>query len=269
MGGQSRRGPFQPALSRRSRAGREIEAPVVLHLEGARRATPSANPWLGRGGAARHRHRGPCEEGVEAARRGDRGGGGAGGHTGTINPFALMNEVRQLGDQFAIVLVGGHAHRPRRAGCRDHGRRSRLYRHALHRHPRGDGGRGAQAHDPPTRAHPTSSSPPLSTAHRPTGWTPSPLAAGIDLDVLRTTLPTGDRRRRRRTRSAGRTSTRQATGSGTSTTCRPRPSSAGAWSRSTARLVPPCRRAMRKGSIRPRLGSPACARLSPIKVETA
>ena len=33
--------------------------------------------------------------------------GGAGGHTGTINPFALMNEVRQLGDHFAIVLAGG------------------------------------------------------------------------------------------------------------------------------------------------------------------
>src|SRR5258708_3273347 len=33
--------------------------------------------------------------------------GGAGGHTGTINPFALMNEVRQLGEQFAIVLAGG------------------------------------------------------------------------------------------------------------------------------------------------------------------
>jgi nitronate monooxygenase len=33
--------------------------------------------------------------------------GGAGGHTGTINPFALMNEVRQLGDGFAIVLAGG------------------------------------------------------------------------------------------------------------------------------------------------------------------
>jgi nitronate monooxygenase len=33
--------------------------------------------------------------------------GGAGGHTGTINPFALMNEVRQLGDSFAVVLAGG------------------------------------------------------------------------------------------------------------------------------------------------------------------
>jgi nitronate monooxygenase len=33
--------------------------------------------------------------------------GGAGGHTGTLNPFALMNEVRQLGDHFAIVLAGG------------------------------------------------------------------------------------------------------------------------------------------------------------------
>jgi len=33
--------------------------------------------------------------------------GGAGGHTGTINPFALLNEVRQLGGDFAIVLAGG------------------------------------------------------------------------------------------------------------------------------------------------------------------
>src|SRR5258707_11334919 len=37
--------------------------------------------------------------------------GGAGGHTGTINPFALMNEVRQLGDHFAIVLAGGQRNR--------------------------------------------------------------------------------------------------------------------------------------------------------------
>jgi len=32
--------------------------------------------------------------------------GGAGGHTGTINPFALMNELRQLTDK-PIVLAGG------------------------------------------------------------------------------------------------------------------------------------------------------------------
>jgi len=29
--------------------------------------------------------------------------GGAGGHTGTINPFALMNEVRQLGDHSTLL----------------------------------------------------------------------------------------------------------------------------------------------------------------------
>src|SRR5258707_733770 len=42
--------------------------------------------------------------------------GGAGGHTGTLNPFALMNEVPQLGEDFAVVLAGGRDYRPRGRG---------------------------------------------------------------------------------------------------------------------------------------------------------
>ena len=53
---------------------------------------------------ANHRH---AEKALEAGVDGVIAvAGGAGGHTGTINPFALMNEVRQLGDHFAIVLAG-------------------------------------------------------------------------------------------------------------------------------------------------------------------
>ena len=35
--------------------------------------------------------------------------GGAGGHTGTINPFALVNEIREITDR-PIILAGGMSH---------------------------------------------------------------------------------------------------------------------------------------------------------------
>ena len=35
--------------------------------------------------------------------------GGAGGHTGTINPFALVNEIREITDK-PIILAGGMSH---------------------------------------------------------------------------------------------------------------------------------------------------------------
>ena len=159
--------------------------------------------------------------------------GGAGGHTGTINPFALMNEVRQLGDHFAIVLAGGLttgrdvlAAETMGADLAYIGTRFIATREAM----------AAEAHKRmilDTRATDVFFTASIDGA--PANWlTPSLLAAGIDLDVLRRPCPARSWRRRR-TRSAGRTSTRRATASGTSTTCRPRPSSAGAWSRSTAR----------------------------------
>ena len=58
---------------------------------------------------------------------------GAGGHAGTLSPFALVQEIRQWFDG-PLLLVGRDRQRrrdPRRAG---HGRRPRLYRLALHRH---------------------------------------------------------------------------------------------------------------------------------------
>src|SRR5215217_1724720 len=93
--------------------------------------------------------------------------GGAGGHTGTINPFALMNEVRQLGDHFAIVLAGGLT-----TG------RDVLAAETM----------GADLGYIDTRATDVFLTASIDGA--PANWlTPSLLAAGIDLDVLRTTLP--------------------------------------------------------------------------------
>jgi nitronate monooxygenase len=114
--------------------------------------------------------------------------GGAGGHTGTINPFALMNEVRQLGEDFAVVLAGGLttgrdvlAAETMGADLAYIGTRFIATREAM----------AADAHKQmilDTRATDVFLSASIDGA--PANWlTPSLLAAGIDLDVLRTTLP--------------------------------------------------------------------------------
>jgi nitronate monooxygenase len=114
--------------------------------------------------------------------------GGAGGHTGTINPFALMNEVRQLGDHFAVVLAGGMstgrdvvAAQAMGADLAYIGTRFIATREAM----------AADAHKKmilDTRATDVFLTASIDGA--PANWlTPSLLAAGIDLDVLRTTLP--------------------------------------------------------------------------------
>jgi nitronate monooxygenase len=114
--------------------------------------------------------------------------GGAGGHTGTINPFALMNEVRQLGDHFAIVLAGGLttgrdvlAAETMGADLAYIGTRFIATREAM----------AAEGHKRmilDTRATDVFLTASIDGA--PANWlTPSLLAAGIDLDVLRTTLP--------------------------------------------------------------------------------
>ena len=115
--------------------------------------------------------------------------GGAGGHTGTINPFALMNEVRQLGDHFAIVLAGGLttgrdvlAAETMGADLAYIGTRFIATQEAM----------AAADHKKmilDTRATDVFLTASIDGA--PANWlTPSLVAAGIDLDVLRTTLPT-------------------------------------------------------------------------------
>src|SRR5258707_7738491 len=74
--------------------------------------------------------------------------GGAGGHTGTINPFALMNEVRQLGDHFAVVLAGGPNPRPRGLGPRTKGARPAPFRPPLLSPPGGEGAGAPQENNP-------------------------------------------------------------------------------------------------------------------------
>jgi nitronate monooxygenase len=114
--------------------------------------------------------------------------GGAGGHTGTINPFALMNEVRQLGDHFAVVLAGGMstgrdvlAAEAMGADLAYIGTRFIATREAM----------AADAHKKmilDTRATDVFLTASIDGA--PANWlVPSLRAAGIDLDVLRTTPP--------------------------------------------------------------------------------
>jgi nitronate monooxygenase len=114
--------------------------------------------------------------------------GGAGGHTGTINPFALMNEVRQLGEDFAVVLAGGLttgrdvlAAQTMGADLAYIGTRFIATKEAM----------AAAAHKKmilDTRATDVFLTASIDGA--PANWlVPSLLAAGIDLDVLRTTLP--------------------------------------------------------------------------------
>jgi nitronate monooxygenase len=86
----------------------KYKVPVVLTSKGAPGdAIKRIHDW---GAVALHdiANRRHAEKALEAGVDGVIAvAGGAGGHTGTINPFALMNEVRQLGDHFAIVLAGG------------------------------------------------------------------------------------------------------------------------------------------------------------------
>jgi nitronate monooxygenase len=115
--------------------------------------------------------------------------GGAGGHTGTINPFALMNEVRQLGDHFAVVLAGGQttgrdvlAAEAMGADLAYIGTRFIATQEAM----------AAAGHkDMILKTRATDVFLTASIDGAPANWlTPSLVAAGIDLDVLRTTLPT-------------------------------------------------------------------------------
>src|SRR5262252_6095404 len=114
--------------------------------------------------------------------------GGAGGHTGTINPFALMNEVRQLGNHFAIVLAGGQttgrdvlAAEVMGADLAYIGTRFIATQEAMAAAPHKDMILKTRATDVFLTA---------SIDGAPANWlVPSLLAAGIDLDVLRTTLP--------------------------------------------------------------------------------
>src|SRR5258707_1056097 len=114
--------------------------------------------------------------------------GGAGGHTGTLNPFALMNEVRQLGDHFAIVLAGGMttgrdvlAAEAMGADLAYIGTRFIATREAM----AADGHKRMILKTRATDVFLTAS-----IDGAPANWlTPSLLAAGVDLDALRTSLP--------------------------------------------------------------------------------
>ena len=71
---------------------------------------------------------------------------GAGGHAGTISPFAFVAETRQWFDG-PIALSGAIANGRAIRAARDSRRRLRLYRLGLHRDQGGQRGRGLQADD--------------------------------------------------------------------------------------------------------------------------
>ncbi len=167
----------------------KYRVPVVLTSKGAPGdAIRRIHGWgaVALHDVANHRH---AEKALEAGVDGVIAvAGGAGGHTGTINPFALMNEVRQLGDHFAIVLAGGLttgrdvlAAQAMGADLAYIGTRFIATREAM----------AADAHKKmilDTRATDVFFTASIDGA--PANWlTPSLRAAGIDLDVLRTTLP--------------------------------------------------------------------------------
>ena len=166
-----------------------FKVPVVLTSKGAPGdAFKRIHGW---GGVALHdianqRH---AEKALEGGADGVIAvSGGAGGHTGTINPFSLLNEVRQLGDDFAIVLAGGMttgrdvlAAQAMGADLAYIGTRFIATREAA-----ASAGHKQMILD--TRATDVFLSASIDGA--PANWlTPSLVAAGIDLDELRTTLP--------------------------------------------------------------------------------
>jgi len=113
--------------------------------------------------------------------------GGAGGHTGTINPFALLNEIRRIFDG-VVVLAGGMT------TGRDVLAAQAMGADLVYLGTRFIATREASASDPhkamivDSRATDVFFSAAIDGA--PANWlTKSLLAAGVDLDVLRTTLP--------------------------------------------------------------------------------
>ena len=167
----------------------KYKVPVVLTSKGAPgEAIKRIHGW---GAVALHdiANRRHAEKALEAGVDGVIAvAGGAGGHTGTINPFALMNEVRQLGEDFAVVLAGGLttgrdvlAAETMGADLAYIGTRFIATQEAM----------AAANHKKmilDTRATDVFLTASIDGA--PANWlTPSLLAAGIDLDVLRTTLP--------------------------------------------------------------------------------
>lgn len=113
---------------------------------------------------------------------------GAGGHTGTINPFALLNELRRLGDGFAIVLAGGMTTGGDVLAAQAMGADLAYLGTRFIATAEASASEGHKRMIVGSRATDVFFSASIDGA--PANWlTPSLLAAGVDLDTLRTTLP--------------------------------------------------------------------------------
>jgi nitronate monooxygenase len=113
--------------------------------------------------------------------------GGAGGHTGTINPFALMNEIRRLHDGI-VVLAGGMT------TGRDVLAAQAMGANLAYLGTRFIATRESDAAEPHKRMIVDSNATDIffsaAIDGAPANWlAPSLVAAGMDLDRLRTTLP--------------------------------------------------------------------------------
>lgn len=113
--------------------------------------------------------------------------GGAGGHTGTINPFALMNEIRRIYDG-VVVLSGGLTTGRDVFAAEAMGADLAYIGTRFMATQESDAADGHKQMIVESRATDVFFSAAIDGA--PANWlTKSLLAAGIDLDVLRTTLP--------------------------------------------------------------------------------
>lgn len=113
--------------------------------------------------------------------------GGAGGHTGTINPFALMNEIRRIHSGI-VVLAGGMTTGRDVLAAQAMGADFAYFGTRFIATKESDADERQKQMMLACKATDIFLSASIDGA--PANWmTPSLLAAGIDLDVLRTTLP--------------------------------------------------------------------------------
>lgn len=113
--------------------------------------------------------------------------GGAGGHTGTINPFALMNEIRRIHSGI-VVLAGGMTTGRDVLAAQAMGADFAYFGTRFIATKESDADERQKQMMLTCKATDIFLSASIDGA--PANWmTPSLLAAGIDLDVLRTTLP--------------------------------------------------------------------------------
>ena len=133
----------------------KYRVPIVITSLGARRGRQRGRAFLWRHRAARRHQRQFARKAIEKGADGLIAvAAGAGGHAGTLSPFALVQEIRDWFDG-PLSLSGAIATGARHPGGAGLRRGPRLYRLGLHRHRGGQRARRLQAGDRrrPRRGH--------------------------------------------------------------------------------------------------------------------